>query len=88
MNLVVYSKPECCLCQGLLEKLAQIQDLKFNLEVRDITSNLNWFEKYQYEVPVLCIVKNTVEQELPRISPRSPVKKLQELLQKYDSQLD
>ncbi len=88
MNLVIYSKPECCLCEGLLEKLRQIQDLKFNLEVRDITSNLNWFEKYQYEVPVLCMVKNAVEHELPRISPRSPVKKLQELLQKYDSQLD
>jgi hypothetical protein len=88
MNLIVYSKPDCCLCTGLLEKLEQIQDLSFNLEVRDITTNLNWFEKYQNEVPVLCVVKGVVnqeliEQELPRVSPRSPVAKLQQLLLSY-----
>jgi len=83
MDLVIYSKPGCCLCEGLLEKLAQVEEPKFNLEVRDITTNLNWFEKYQYEIPVLCLIQNQVEQELPRISPRSPIRKLQELLQKY-----
>ncbi len=80
MNLIVYSKPDCCLCAGLLEKLEQIQEPSFILEVRDITTNLNWFEKYQYEVPVLCVLKGSLEQELPRISPRSPLVKLQQLL--------
>jgi hypothetical protein len=87
MNLIVYSKPDCCLCAGLLEKLEQIQDPSFNfdinLEIRDITTNLNWFEKYQYEVPVLCVIKENLELELPRVSPRSPARKLQELLTKY-----
>jgi hypothetical protein len=80
MNLILYSKPDCCLCSGLLEKLAQIQEPNINLEVRDITTNLNWFEKYQFEVPVLCKVDGDKEQELPRVSPRSPLTKLQQLL--------
>lgn len=97
MNLIVYSKPDCCLCEGLLEKLEQIQDPSFNLEtsletnleisleIRDITTNLNWFEKYQFEVPVLCVLKGNLEQELPRVSPRSPARKLQEMLTSYIS---
>ncbi|AFY74707.1 Glutaredoxin-like domain (DUF836) [Synechococcus sp. PCC 7502] len=87
MNLILYSKPDCCLCLGLMEKLEQIQELDVLppvlIEVRDITTNLNWFEKYQYEIPVLCVLKDNMEQELPRISPRSPVSKLQQLLLKY-----
>ncbi len=83
MNLIVYSKPDCSLCEGLLQKLEQIQDPSINLEIRDITTNLNWFEKYQYEVPVICVLKENIEQELPRVSPRSPVSKLQEMLLKY-----
>lgn len=80
MNLILYSKPDCCLCLGLLEKLEQIKEPNISLEVRDITTNLNWFEKYQFEVPVLCKVDGATEQELPRVSPRSPVAKLQQLL--------
>jgi hypothetical protein len=93
MNLIIYSKPDCCLCAGLLEKLEQIQDPNFNLgtnleisleiklEIRDITTNLNWFEKY--EVPVLCVLRENIELELPRVSPRSPARKLQEMLSRY-----
>jgi hypothetical protein len=88
MNLIIYSKPDCCLCVGLLEKLDRIQDLDIgidiNLEVRDITTNLNWFNKYQYEVPVLCILKEDTEQELPRLSPRSPLIKLQQMLTSHN----
>lgn len=84
MKLILYSTPNCCLCEGLLEKLHQVKDVEFELEVRDITSNLNWFEKYQYEVPVLCLLQEAQqppqELELPRISPRSPVTALTKLL--------
>jgi hypothetical protein len=86
MNLIIYSKPDCCLCVGLLEKLEQIRSdisLDISLEVRDITTDLNWFNKYQYEVPVLCILKENREQELPRLSPRSPMIKLQQMLANY-----
>ncbi len=87
MKLILYSTPNCCLCEGLLEKLHQVKDVKFELEVRDITSNLNWFEKYQYEVPVLFLSQEdkqpSQELELPRISPRSPVTALTKLLHQY-----
>lgn len=92
MKLILYGKPDCCLCEGLLEKLQQVKDIQFDLEVRDITGNLNWFEKYQYEVPVLCLYNDRLdppqEQELPRIPPRSPVSKLTTLLQEWANRLE
>ena len=54
MQLILYSKPGCHLCEGLQEKLEAIQaELDFELEVRDITTRDDWFAAYQYEVPVL-----------------------------------
>lgn len=53
MRLILYSKPGCHLCEGLQEKLEQIQSLPFQLEVRDITSRDDWFQAFQYEIPVL-----------------------------------
>ena len=53
----------CCLCDGLKEKLdALVQASQFTtnsltnatIEVRDITSKDEWFEKYKYEIPVLA----------------------------------
>jgi glutaredoxin len=83
MQLVLYSKPGCHLCEGLQEKLEQIKDLKFELEVRDITSRDDWFQAYQYEVPVLCRINAEREELLPRPSPRSTVQQLERMLQKY-----
>jgi glutaredoxin len=62
-TLILYSKPGCHLCEGLQEKLAE---LPIQLEVRDITQNEMWFQKYQYEVPVLCAPS---ERELSASSP-------------------
>ncbi|XVE60355.1 hypothetical protein DITRI_Ditri05aG0122300 [Diplodiscus trichospermus] len=62
-KLVLYSKPGCCLCDGLKEKLHaafslfgtdSLQDVV--LQVRDITSNPEWEKAYQYEIPVLAIL--------------------------------
>ena len=94
MRLILYSKPGCHLCEGLQEKLRQIESLKFQLEVRDITSRDDWFQAYQYEVPVLLKVqpqpKNSAvdaafspEKLLPRPSPRCTVAQLEQMLQKY-----
>ena len=52
-QLILYSKPECHLCEGLQEKLEQIKNIQFELEIRDITTREDWFAAYQYEVPVL-----------------------------------
>jgi len=94
MRLILYSKPGCHLCEGLQEKLEQIDSLKFQLEVRDITERDDWFQAYQYEVPVLFKVqpqpRNSAgeaafspEQPLPRPSPRCTVRQLEQMLQKY-----
>ncbi|UNU22240.1 glutaredoxin family protein [Microcoleus vaginatus PCC 9802] len=94
MRLILYSKPGCHLCEGLQEKLEQIESLKFQLEVRDITERDDWFQAYQYEVPVLFKVqpqpKNfggeaafSAEELLPRPSPRCSVGQLEQMLQKY-----
>ncbi|MEB3177671.1 MAG: glutaredoxin family protein [Nostocaceae cyanobacterium] len=96
MRLILYSKPGCHLCEGLQEKLEKIENLKFNLEVRDITTRDDWFAAYQYEVPVLFLnrhsegetqrvleAKDAKEESIPRPSPRATVKQLEQLLQKY-----
>lgn len=57
MHLILYGKPGCHLCEGLQEKLEQIQRLQFVLEIRDITTREDWFQAYQYEIPVLFMVK-------------------------------
>lgn len=79
MRLILYSKPGCHLCEGLQEKLEQIQSLKFDLEIRDITTREDWFQQYQYEIPVLFLE----EVPIPRPSPRSSILQLERLLQKY-----
>ncbi|XVF36888.1 hypothetical protein REPUB_Repub19eG0097500 [Reevesia pubescens] len=62
-KLVLYSKPGCCLCDGLKEKLHAAFSLSgpdslhyVVLQVRDITSNPEWEKAYQYEIPVLAKV--------------------------------
>lgn len=82
IHLILYSKPDCHLCEGLEEKLAQVTNIDFKLEIRDITTREDWFNIYQYEVPVLCQQLPEKEQTLPRLSPRASVKQLEKLLQK------
>lgn len=85
-KLIFYSKPGCHLCEGLQEKLAE---LPIELEVRNITTNDVWFQKYQYEIPVLCVPQeNGAEQPLPRIPPRSPVSRVEQMIQKYIGPLE
>ncbi|GAP96187.1 glutaredoxin family protein [Leptolyngbya sp. NIES-2104] len=79
MKLTLYSKPGCHLCEGLQEKLEQIHTIE--LEIRDITTREDWFQAYQYEIPVLYLE----ETMLPRPSPRSTVQQLESMLQKYMS---
>lgn len=94
MRLILYSKPGCHLCEGLQEKLEDIQadpesSCRFDLEIRDITTNEQWWQAYQYEVPVLCrvmdtdTVAETSETPIPRPSPRLSVEQLEQMLQKY-----
>lgn len=99
MKVILYSKPGCHLCEGLQEKLEQMQGLTIDLEIRDITTRSDWFETYQYEIPVLLLqsgadpsptatgANDSLCIRLPRPSPRATVSQLEQMLQKY-SQLD
>lgn len=88
MRLVLYSKPGCHLCEGLQEKLEQVQ-LNADLEVRDITTRETWFQAYQYEIPVLVVERDRSNGDrpemttLPRLSPRASVRQVEQMLQKY-----
>jgi hypothetical protein len=89
-TLILYSKPGCHLCEGLQAKL---ETLPLQLEIRDITQNETWFQKYQYEVPVLCQrLENPpasegsslgAERPLPRVSPRASIQQVAQMLQKH-----
>jgi Glutaredoxin-like domain (DUF836) len=90
MRLILYSKPGCHLCEGLQQKLEQITSTQFELEIRDITTQDDWFAMYQYEIPVLLVQNygksddtTIIEQAIPRPSPRATVAQLEKLLQKY-----
>lgn len=87
-KLVLYSKPGCCLCDALKEKLHlafmyggdnDLSDIE--LEVRDITTNEGWEKLYQYEIPVLRRLRaDDSEETIPRFSPRLTVEQLQKKL--------
>lgn len=83
MHLILYSKPGCHLCEGLQEKLEQVRNPPLELEIRDITTNDDWFAAYQYEVPVLAGLQGEQEKMIPRPSPRASVSQLERMLQKY-----
>ena len=83
MNLILYSKVGCHLCEGLQEKLEQMVELDLQLEIREITTNPDWFDRYQYEIPVLYLVIDRTEKLIPRFSPRASVSNVQQILQQY-----
>ncbi len=85
MNLILYSKVGCHLCEGLQEKLEQIVAVDIQLEVREITTNPDWWELYQYEIPVLCLQVDGVERLIPRFSPRASVAQVQQILKQYQT---
>ncbi|KAG5031370.1 hypothetical protein JHK82_014976 [Glycine max] len=91
-KLVLYSKPGCCLCDGLKEKLhaafllsgtdslhdVDLQASLFLSRTLDITTNPEWENAYQYEIPVLAkVLSDGTEVALPRLSPRLGVELLQ-----------
>ncbi len=85
-TLILYSKPGCHLCEGLQEKLEQVQGVNFQLEIRDITTQADWFAAYQHEIPVLFCRRDAPDSEekpIPRPSPRLSVVQLQKFLQPF-----
>jgi hypothetical protein len=83
---VLYSKPGCHLCEGLAEKLRQIPDIP-QLQMRDITTQADWWDRYQFEIPVLCWVHDQQEWVIPRLSPRASVDQIRTQLRRSFEQL-
>ena len=68
VQVVLYTKPECNLCQEMKEVMSSsgCEEL-YSLEEVDIESDAELFARYQYEIPVLFI--NGVEAFRHRLRP-------------------
>lgn len=63
-KIIIYSKDDCPLCDGLKDKVSGILDRApftgsalngFEIEVRDVKTNPAWDEKYAMQVPVMAV---------------------------------
>lgn len=63
-TIILYSKDDCPLCDGLKDKISGILDraqftdsgLKgYSIEIRDIMTNPSWEEKFSMEIPVMAV---------------------------------
>ena len=55
-DVVVYTKPDCCLCHDLREQLRRLQQtVPFAWREVNILEDADAFEKFQYEIPVIFI---------------------------------
>lgn len=87
MNLILYSKPGCHLCEGLEEKLRSIDTIEISLDVRDITQDDAAFQAYQYEIPVLYVQTDSgTLLPTPRQSPRASIAQITKMLQPFTLQ--
>ena len=66
-ELVLITRQGCCLCEGLEEKLRQLEQ---PLRCLDVDQDPALLERYGLEVPVLLVREGGAERELPRVSPR------------------
>jgi len=55
-EIIVYSKPNCCLCDRVKAQLKKLQRVyKFDWREINILDNPADFERFQYEIPVVFI---------------------------------
>jgi len=57
MQVVLYSKPGCHLCEEAVRDIERLRAKGYDLAVeeRDITTNQAWFDAYRYTIPVVEI---------------------------------
>jgi len=87
--LMLFSRQGCCLCEGLEQRLRQLDlsRLGLDLQVIDIDAAQtpsDWKTRYDLEVPVLTVG----EKELPRVSPRLSADGLMSWLKRKLDDLD
>ncbi|MGD1850312.1 MAG: glutaredoxin family protein [Cyanophyceae cyanobacterium] len=97
VEIILYTKPGCHLCEGLAQKLAAVQEqaveLNFTITFRDITTRDDWFQRYQYEIQVVFLAPKPLTDvdepvasgaiALPRLSPRSSVDRVEQWLRRH-----
>ena len=55
-EIIVYSKPDCCLCDQVKSQLNKLRELhKFVWREINILDDPGAFERFQYEIPVVFI---------------------------------
>lgn len=55
-EIVVYSKPDCCLCDEVREQITKLQELhEFAWREINILDNPDAFKRFQFEIPVVFI---------------------------------
>jgi hypothetical protein len=55
-EVVIYSKPDCCLCDRALEVLIKVQKaFPFVLRKIDILSDRDLYERFKDEIPVIYV---------------------------------
>jgi glutaredoxin len=55
-EIIVYSKPDCCLCDQVKTQLKKLQKVhKFDWKEINILDDPADFESFQYEIPVVFI---------------------------------
>lgn len=70
MTLLLFTRQGCCLCEGLEEKLRELEPPP-KLEIRDVDADPALQARYGLEVPVLALpTADGRWQELPRVPPR------------------
>ncbi|MCP9915090.1 glutaredoxin family protein [Cyanobium sp. ATX 6F1] len=77
----LYTRSDCCLCQGLEERLSAL-DPAPELVLIDVDTDPELQARYGLEVPVLAVRQGGGWRELPRVSPRLAGDGLREWLRK------
>ena len=91
MQIFIFVRKGCCLCETLKNKLTEInlKEIKPKLEINEIDIDSfdlyqDKYKKFDHEVPVLAVkeIKSQKIIELPRVSPRLKDDQLKKWLKK------
>jgi hypothetical protein len=82
-SLLLFTRIGCCLCEGLEEKLRQL-DPAPELLLRDVDADPGLRARYDLQVPVLAVASGDHRswRELPRVPPRLAGRQLADWLRR------
>jgi hypothetical protein len=86
-ELLLYTRQGCCLCEGLAEKLLDLQPAP-RLRLIDVDSDPDLQQRFGLEVPLLAQNLPAGERLLPRVPPRLAGEQLLRWLEQQGVQLE